>query len=56
MSLVCQLSQPLIAPLNSKLHDFPAFLAEDLPFERSSFDIVLSYLTFIDIADLQAAS
>lgn len=30
--------------------------AENLPFERSSFDIVLSYLTFIDIADLQAAS
>mgnify|MGYP001800739756 CR=1 FL=1 len=30
--------------------------AENLPFDRSSFDIVLSYLTFIDIADLQAAS
>ncbi|MBT9316206.1 class I SAM-dependent methyltransferase [Leptothoe spongobia] len=30
--------------------------AEDLPFESTSFDIVLSYLTFIDIADLQAAS
>ena len=30
--------------------------AEELPFEDSSFDIVLSYLSIVDIADLQAAS
>ena len=30
--------------------------AEELPFEDDSFDIVLSYLSIVDIADLQAAS
>jgi SAM-dependent methyltransferase len=30
--------------------------AEALPLANSSFDIILSYLSFIDIADLQAAS
>ena len=30
--------------------------AEQLPFEDNSFDIVLSYLSIVDITDLQAAS
>ena len=30
--------------------------AEELPFEDNSFDMVLSYLSIVDIADLQAAS
>lgn len=30
--------------------------AEELPFEDSSFDMVLSYLSIVDIADLRAAS
>lgn len=31
-------------------------IAEELPFKDNSFDIVLSYLSFVDIPDLQAAS
>lgn len=30
-------------------------MAEELPFEENAFDIVLSYLTVIDIPDLEAA-
>ena len=31
-------------------------IAEDLPFPPNSFDLVLSYLTFVDIPDLEKAS
>ncbi|MEM9795361.1 MAG: class I SAM-dependent methyltransferase [Pseudomonadota bacterium] len=43
----------------SRLHpsgDYRIAFAEDLPFDDASFDMVISYLTLIDIDDLDAAT